>query len=152
MAPLHEFYKLSPQALCRAYLSSAQDDLVTDVDTKVTLDAENFDPGSYFDTVNNRFQAPVAGFYVVTAQVGFKNVVAANSYLAKLFVNATEVAASCAHLTVIATPLVQVSDIVQMAADDYLYLYAVSEAIPDTVDLINTTQATYMAVHLLSAS
>lgn len=152
MAPLHEFFKLKPQALCRAYLSSAQNDLVTEEEEKVNLDAETYDPGSNFDTTNNRFQAPVAGFYLVTAQVTYNSIVADKVYGAFLKVNSTTKTYAFQSPSLVFAAPVPVTDILQLAADDYVYLYAYQESGVDTVDLLNQEIRTYMAIHFLSAS
>jgi len=152
MAPLHEYFKLSPQALCRAYLSSAQDDLAQDDNHLVTLDGESFDPGSYFNTTTYKFVAPIAGFYAVAGQVGFKNIVADKIYKARLKVEGTTTLFGIAHSGLNAYITPSFADIIQLAASDEVTLNAVHESGVDTVDLINDPDYTYLSIHLLSAS
>jgi hypothetical protein len=62
--------------------------LVNNVSTKVTLGAEEFDYGGYFDTVNSRFQPLVAGLYQVTGQVQING--NASAMLALIYKNGAE--------------------------------------------------------------
>ena len=62
----------------RAYLSADQDNLVSGTATKVTLDTENYDLGG--DFASDKFIAPRAGTYLVTANVRFKSLVADKLY------------------------------------------------------------------------
>lgn len=55
-----------------AYLGADQENIVTDTNTKVLLETENFDIGGDFDVANNKFVAPRNGYYFVTGQIRWK--------------------------------------------------------------------------------
>ena len=95
--------------------------------TKAQLDTEVIDRGSNFDTTNDRFVAPKAGTYYITA--GVRCNFAANRFIAIITKNNSDIggtvgtltgemtADSTAHNTVISHALVD------LAVDDYIELF-----------------------------
>jgi Siphovirus protein of unknown function (DUF859) len=140
---------LNVQCKCRAYLSSAQDNLAQ-TNVKVLLDAETYDIGGDFDTANSRFVAPVSGYYLIVSQVGFKSVVTAKRYQVDIFVNGSTVCLTMIHSGLADNLRVQASAIEYVPAGQYIELYATQLSGGTTVDLINSTSSTFMAIHLLS--
>jgi hypothetical protein len=119
---------------------------------KVTLNAENYDPNSNFDTTNNRYTAPVTGYYMVVGAV--RNV--ATAFLISsvaFYVNGSTYSKSqykdysSGHTGILH------SDIVYMTAGQYIELWAYFDATSGSNIIQGDTtgsQLTYMAVHLLS--
>lgn len=65
-----------------AYLNSATQSIPDSTNTKVTLNAEEFDIGGYFDsTTNSRFQPGVAGYYSFSGRVDFANFTATGAFI-----------------------------------------------------------------------
>lgn len=141
---------ITPKA--RAYLTAAQDNLTDATFIKVLLDTETYDVGNDFDAVtNNRFVAPVAGFYMCSALVAYNNTVAEKRYFAAIYKNnAVHSAASMIIGTSTSSLAVSNNDIIQLAVGDYVELYARVDAGANTIDLIPGSSNTYLAVHLLS--
>jgi len=95
--------------------------------TKAQLDAEVIDRGGNFDTTNDKFVAPKAGTYYITA--GVRCNLACNRLIAIIAKNGSDIggtvgtltgemtADSTAHNTVVSHALVD------LAADDYIELY-----------------------------
>lgn len=141
---------ISPKA--RAWLNGDQLNLVNNTWTKVTLNAETYDVGADFDsTTNNRFVAPVSGYYSIKASVLFLNLVADTRYAIGIYADGALVAHSisaCGGVTdaVSAT----VSDTIYVAATSYVELYARSNSGGNTVDVEGLTGSTWMSVHLIS--
>lgn len=137
-------------AKCRAYLGSAQDNLVDGTSTLVALDTENYDPGTNFNVTTHQFTAPITGYYSIVGSVGFGNVVTDKRYNAELRVNGDIVAYST-EVPGAASPFrLPISSIEYVVAGQTIDLYATSFSGGNTVDLIATTSSTYLCVHLLS--
>lgn len=106
-----------------AYLNSNQA-VSASTFTKVALDTNAFDTGGNFDAVtNHRFVAPVAGFYVFNGRVGIQSV--SSRVIASLYKNGTEVLRGYdGQATTGAVGGGQVGGLIQLAATDYIELYA----------------------------
>ena len=138
---------------CRAYLSGNQINLVDGTWTKIALNAETYDTGIFDSTTNYRCLPTVAGYYLVTGQVLFFNLVANKRYSAAFYKNgATMVQAhgqtgdGTDYLTVAPS-----SKIVYMnGSTDYIELYARSGSGGNTVDVEGATHSTFLCVHKLS--
>lgn len=125
--------------------------------TKVILNAKEFDTGSNFDaTTNYRFTVPVAGCYLLAATVDISaaGMGGTGSGSAWLYKNGTPykrgqfIAGSGDSRT---HPTSQITVIAQLAANDYIELYAYNG---DTATRTTggTADSTYMSGMLVSAS
>ena len=136
---------------CRAYLASSQLNLVNGAWTQVQIATESYDVGSFFNTGTYRAVPNVAGYYLVTAQVTFLNLVADKRYSAAIYYNGATV--TTAHTQTGGTTdyvTVQVSNIFYCnGTTDYIELYARSGSGGNTVDLDGAESSTFMCVHLL---
>lgn len=141
---------LNVQSKASAYLSADQENLVDVTATKVTLNTETFDIGSDFDTANNKFVAPVTGYYAVHAAVQFKSVVADKPYLALIYVNGSAVREARVHSTSTAQVSANVSGLVYATAAQDIELYAQQNSGVNTVDIDSTASRTFMDVYLHS--
>lgn len=141
---------LNTQCKCKVYLGSAQDNIADATNVKVNLATEVYDVGGDFDTGNKRFVAPVSGYYLCNGAIGFSGVIADKTYQSLLYVNGTEVSYSMAHSSHTGSLRVPFSDIVYVAAGQYIELYARANAGASTVDLIAALASTYLNIHLLS--
>ena len=141
-------------AKAKAWLSSAQDDLSSQVYTKVLLDTVIEDPSSMF--ADNQFTIKVAGGYFAVGSIGYTgpSIVADKVYYAALYKNGIGVslvifqASTSGFEGYIAVP---VSDEVHLDVGDTIALYARHAAGVDTVDLNPQEKYTHFAIHLLSA-
>ena len=61
--------------------------LRTPLGPKVELDSESYDIGGDFDVGNYRYTAPVTGYYFVSAQIRFEDVIADKAYDLAIYVN-----------------------------------------------------------------
>lgn len=113
---------------------------------KITLDTENYDLGADFDaTTNYRFTAPYAGVYHFDGAVGFSS--GNERTFVSLYKNGSEIArgtdietsAGIGRSTTVSTDL-------QLAANDYIELYAFAD---DGFDSIAGSVFTYMSGHLV---
>lgn len=141
---------ISTNVKCRVYLGTAQENITDATNTKVLLDTENFDVGSDFDTSNNRFVAPVTGYYLICGSLGFGNVVADEGYQALVYVDETEVAYSLLSTGSSDNIRIPYSTIEYVESGQYIELYARANVGVNTVDVLAGTQSTFMAIHLLS--
>ena len=136
-----------------AYLSANQENLTNNTWTKVTLDAENFDVGSDFDTTNSRFTAPVTGYYQVSAQVTWysSSAVADKRYMIKIYKNGdTDLLMNTVHSSLASSLSNVISCLIYLSANDYIELWANQGSGVDTVDIYGGSKLTYMTVHLHS--
>lgn len=116
---------------------------------KVQLNLEAYDTGSNFDNVTNfRFTAPVAGFYQFNGSLGM-GAAAATVWQAIIYKNGTAVRTGT--LINISSAFQQsiVSATLQLAATDYIELYAYSSG---AVAIGNSVTATYLEGFLVSAT
>lgn len=93
---------------------------------KVAFDAETFDTNSNFDsTTNNRYTAPVSGFYFLNAQIGFSTLV--NNAYALFYKNGSEIKSGG---QIVATNVLgsTVTALLQLTAGDYIEVYLFTSA------------------------
>ena len=135
----------------RAYLSADQLNISSGVATKVLLDTESYDLGDNF--ASYKFVAPITGYYQVNAGVRYvsASVVADERYFCIIRRNGVNAVSGVGHAAVADAVLPTCSDVLYLAAEQYLELFAYHVAGVDTVDIDGGTAHTYMSVHLLSA-
>ena len=121
--------------LVRAYLNSAQTNLVNAEVTLVELDAESFDLGSDFNTTTHLFTAPVTGYYQVSSRVGFKNIVADKRYLSYIYINGTIYSVTSTFPSLAGNLYLSSSDLCYLASIHNRGLYTRSDSGDNTVDL-----------------
>jgi hypothetical protein len=118
---------------------------------KVTFDTKSFDTGSNFDAVtNNRFTAPVAGFYLFTSTVGFQPF--SGDQLSIYFYKNGVVALNGEHTTTASTNDVwlNISHPFQLAATDYIEVF-VSHTVAGVMGLnVGTSASTNFSGFLIS--
>lgn len=141
---------LNTQTKASAYLNTLQENLVDSTPTKVLLETENFDIGADFDTGNNKFVTPVAGYYLVTISVDYTAIVATKQYRAHIYVDGAAVKTGRNHSSLAQNFNVPCTAIVYAAAAKDIESYAEQKAGVNTVDIQNGATFTYMDIHLLS--
>lgn len=142
--------KINIETKARAYLGTDQLNLTNGTWTKVLLDTESYDIGDDFDTDNNKFIAPVTGYYVISGQVAFMNVIANKRYAIAIRKNATSICEQTVYTGIVGHTYSAVSDIIYLSTNDEVTLYAISLAGVNTVDIGAGSHLTYLAIHLLS--
>ena len=135
---------------CRAYLGTAQNNIAANTNVTITLQTENYDVGSDFNTGTYRFVAPVNGYYAVSACVGFSTIADQKTYQAILNYNGTDGAYSMVSSSGTGPIRLQISDITYLTAGQYIELQGRTNDTSGAVDFIAASASTYMAVHLLS--
>jgi hypothetical protein len=124
--------------------------------TKVVLDNELFDTGNNFDsTTNYRFTAPVAGFYQLSAQVGIGSagLTSLKAGGGALYKNGSVLAYGAQTIGSsdgAGLPRSQINILIQLAATDYIELYAVCTEAGRSID--GSSSATYFTGFLVSAT
>jgi hypothetical protein len=133
----------------RAYLNTQQSNITSSSWIKVLLDAEDYDSGSNFSTVNNRFTAPVSGYYQINASVSFLDIQAGYSYFLLVRINngATD---AFWGVTIAPGAVARASDCYYLAANDYVELYVNATAPGNTTDIAAGSLQTALSIHLLS--
>jgi len=131
------------------YLSADQLNLLDNTETLVEL---NTIWAGFNDAIENivthRITPGKAGFYSIVGQVRFKSVVADKSYHALIRRNtAAIIQNNASHSSdVLGLTAVCVVPNWYLAADDYIELYAVSNAGVDTVDIDSAELRTFLAI------
>ena len=132
----------------KLYLGTAQLDLSSAVPTLVELDTV---PAEYKNGIENivthRIVPGRAGFYSISAQVSFNQVVADKHYGADLRISGVTKSLNYNH----ASLAIRIAAICSLpcqyiTANDYIELFAVSFADVDTVDLFGEEKMTYLMV------
>ena len=138
----------------RAYLGTNQLNIADLTWTKVLLDTETYDPGGNFSTINSRFYAPVSGYYQVNGSVQWGMVVADKRYCAAIAVNGASVAVgdSISSGVWLSNLNCSLSDIIYVAAGNYIELFGWHDSGASTEDIYATSFRTFLSVHLLSAA
>lgn len=91
---------------------------------KVPFDTENFDTGSNFDTTNNRFVAPVNGFYFFNFNVQSSSLAA--NLIASIYKNGTELRRFRYNATSVAGSGASGSDLISLNATDYIEVFSLT--------------------------
>lgn len=91
---------------------------------KLAYDAKEFDTGTNFDAVtNNRFVAPVTGFYFFTACVNFQSSTS-DAYFVTLYKNNAETKRGYQYANSITETVgMQVSALLSLTASDYIEIF-----------------------------
>jgi hypothetical protein len=95
-------------------------------DTQFRFDSELYDIGADFDPVTNwRFTAPIAGYYLITAQVQIGGCAAGDSLSLSIKKNgsSTKVLSSVEVYKGVGTIQTKLAGVVYLAAGDYLTMY-----------------------------
>jgi len=139
-----------------AYLSADQENLANTTQTVVVLDSEEFDVGADFDTGNNKFVAPVTGYYELHAQIVYKNLVAHKSYFLMVKKDfggggETELLRGKSHSGGTSADLIiSTSGLVYLTADDEVKLIAYVSAGVATVDIGSSKTETFLMGRLVA--
>jgi hypothetical protein len=133
------------QSAARAYRTTSTQVITSGNTTKVQFNAESYDVKSEFDSATNyRFTATRAGKYLITAKV---NLTAAGIGTGSVYIyqNGSSINDSSGILTTGATTFdVLISDVVNMAASDYIEIFVSASANNMTINL--GTNKSYVAI------
>ncbi|GAH48354.1 unnamed protein product, partial [marine sediment metagenome] len=110
--------KINNPSKARAYLGTDQLNLTSGDFTKVLLDTENYDIGEGFDVDNNKYVAPLDGYYQISSTITWNSVVANKLYYLAIYKNGTVIAYSRTHSSLAIRLSNFMSDIVYLEADD----------------------------------
>jgi len=146
------------ECMFHAYLSADQENIVDSTATVVALDSEAFDVGSDFDTGNNKFIAPVTGYYEIHAQIKYKNIVANEMYYGMVtkdfggvgeteLLRGRQVAGGVAGGLIITT-----SGLIYLTAGEEIKLIAYVNAGVDTVDIASSQSKTFLMGRLVATA
>jgi len=140
------------EPMCRAYLSTAQSIPVNSL-AVVNLDATDWDIGSNFDTVNHRFVAPKAGYYLVIASVGMYFPETGVNYFLNLTKNGASAVAHWTGGIGADYQHIVLSYIFHLAAGDKISMEVRNGTTGATaaIDLETGADSTYLIVHLLNS-
>lgn len=139
-----------PLSKCRAYRATSNQDIPTGTVVKVQLNAEDYDVQSEFDHVTNyRFTASKAGYYLVNCSIYWAEVTIDKRYYIMLLRNGVEVSRGVINSAVATGFIVNTSDIIYLAADQYLEMNAYHDAgVNREIGL--GSYLTFMSIHKLS--
>lgn len=118
---------------------------------KVTFDTENYDSNNNFDsTTNNRYVAPVAGFYSFKAAIT-ATVDGGNLFYTALYKNGTLISLGDGTISAPGTTdqTWSVTDDLQLAASDYIEVFFRNGS-SGTKSLVTGTANTHFSGHLIS--
>lgn len=139
------------RATARAYLSGANQTIANNTVTKVTLNAENFDPGGNFDTSNYRYVAPVTGYYLVSATANFA-ASATGRRRVELQVNGSAVALAGEQVGDSANSVRRsITDTIYMTAGQYVEFCVLQNSGGDLA-IVYLSYETYMSVNLIGVA
>lgn len=133
----------------RAFRNTSTQAISSTTATKVQLNGETYDPLGEFDSATNyRFTASKAGKYVVTGQVTLQAIASAKRMDVNLRVNGTDVTKMVNYYTNSNgnDQLLAVSDILNLAANDYVELW-VFHTDTGNKNVLNGTEYTFMSIH-----
>ena len=134
----------------RAYLATAVQTITSGVITKVQLNAEDYDSQGEFDpTTDYRFTAKKTGYYQVNAVVRWTGGVDQDYTILYIYKNGAAVAANVARASGTGYFSQSISDIIYLAANDYLEL-DVYQGTGTDKSLEHDSIWTFMAIHKLS--
>lgn len=136
----------------RAYLLNNMANITQNTYVKVTFGAETYDPGNNFDTTNNRYTAPVTGYYLVHGSAYFYDATVVGDKFEICFRKngtSTDLTRTVQFYTKLNTGTsTELTDILLLTASDYLEMFVFSASA--NTDIYNETSLTFMDVHLLS--
>lgn len=151
--------KLSNPYKARAYLSATQTGVGDTSLTKITFNAESYDPNNNFDnSTNYRYTAPITGYYQVNCMAKLEDstgkIVAASLYVLKNNVAIANISSvpypgfSAAGATSLG---ITYSDVVYFTAGDYIHFSALIDTSDSgTGEVGGGTAGSYCSFHLLS--
>ena len=138
----------------RAFLNSnaSASNLPDATFTKVLLDTESYDVGGNMAVAvgTNKFTAPVAGYYQVSAVVGLTGTGTDKTYHAALYKNGSIYSEAIAMTSAALDIGIPVSDVIPLAVNDTVELYVRADDVAATADVKTGTSLTYLTVHLIS--
>ena len=143
---------LNTQSKCKVYKTADQSNIADDTATKVVFEAEVYDIGNDFDLANDRFVAPVSGYYLILGHVYWKGLADNKRYSAMIYVNGGNVASgtSMAH-SGITRVSAHVSAIAYVESGQYIELYCHQISGVSTPDVESGSEnETSLTIHLLS--
>jgi len=142
---------LKSRAKFRAYVASAQNNLALNSYVKMVMDGESYDIGGNFDAVTDfRFVAPVAGFYAFTAGILLTSGGAGHLYNLALYKNGSVETLTQAAMNSDGDNIgLVISDIMRLAANDYIEVY-VRSVNNSTTDITTGATNSYFAGHIIS--
>lgn len=133
----------------RAYRTTSTQSVSSATSTKILLNAESYDPSSSFDAVtNNRFVAPVTGYYSVNLSLQV-NIEDQKVLQLMLFKNGAELTRSNIISSGTNDFIPNLSDIVFLTVSDYLEMYFEHNGSGAKIVAVGEN-VTFMAVHLMS--
>lgn len=108
---------------CRVYIN-ADKTITFGSPQKILFDTESYDNSSEFDpTTNNRFVATNAGTYLINSICQFDPNAADTFYVIYIYKNGTSISRKVEFPNTTAVFSMQITDIVSLAAGDYIEIY-----------------------------
>ena len=133
----------------RAYCS-AQFNVANATWTKVEFDTESYDNlGEYTGASTYRFTAITAGYYLVTTSLEWGTAVANKRYISAIYKNGANVAFNITHSSLASNVSSSVTDIVYLAATDYVEGWAYQNS-GESDGISAGTHASFITIHKLS--
>ena len=140
----------SGQSGARAYRVTTNQSITTDTLTKIQFNGESYDNQNEFDsTTNYRFTATKAGIYQVMATVVLDVIAVGKVFYLYIYKNGAVITRILFNPGVTETTSQIITDIVSLAASDYLEIYIYHN---DTVSrsVMAGSTLTFFAIHKLS--
>lgn len=142
---------LAKQSRARAYLNLGSTVIPNAAWTKVQLDGESYDNQSEYDnTTNYRFTAKRAGYYQVNANIHFMDLAASQRIAIGIYKNGALLSGSQNQTAYAQELSAHASDIVYLAVNDYIELWAYQDGAAANKNLGAYSEWTYMSIHKLS--
>lgn len=109
---------------CRAYLTTADQVIATGTDTRVDLNAENYDNLGEFDHVtNHQFICTIAGYYLIAGQVQYNWVPADKTYYTNIYKNGSQILQKSVAPAVVTNATATAVDVVYLEVNDEIELW-----------------------------
>jgi hypothetical protein len=141
---------IEPHSRARGYRNTSVQSINNEEVTKVGLNAESYDELGEFDPVTNfRFTATNAGYYIVSAKVRWSSTVATKSFWIQIRKNGSDISNAIMVAPSTTPETVGCSDIVYLAAGQYLELYVYQDS-GGARNIEFGSGETFLAVHKLS--
>lgn len=152
-----QFYPSAPAAGAAGFSSKARAYRVTTTQTildvtytKVQLNAESYDVDGEFDhTINYRFTATAAGYYLITSQIWWVSAIDQSAMRTYIYKNGVAHSLSNVRPSGIGYHTALISDIIYLAAGDYVELWCYQDS-GSAKDIQVGEGQTFMAIHRLS--
>lgn len=138
---------LAKNSGARAYGNTDQNNIASGVSTKVTLNVKTYDIQAEFDSATNyRFTAKVAGYYQVNGSVLWTVTVVDKNYHVRIYKNGVDVAISYNQASVATYLACKISDVIYLAVNDYVELWAMQETDAATPDIVASSSYTFLSI------